>query len=498
MRVVLLVPALLAAPAAAQIQAEIPPPSQTAQGDVSVTIYNSNLALVQDARQLDVPQGRTRLEFPDVSAQIRSETVTLTGPGIGIVEQNFDFDLLSPQALMEKAVGETVTLVRTNPATGAEVRERARVLAANGGVVLQIGPRIEVLRDDGLPVRVIFDRVPENLRARPTLSVTVQSERAGRRPLTLTYLTPGLGWSADYVALFDEDAGRMDVQGWITLTNNSGTTFTNANTLLVAGAVGQAQPQGYRGRPVPTRNVRQAGTETAARERIGDYYLYPLRERTTIANRQTKQVSFLDAAGAPAQRAYEYYVGWLANQEQPQSVNTVLRFSSSRDQGLGDALPAGTVRVYQRDARGNPQFVGESAIGHTPMGSEIGLTTGQAFDVQIRPVVEAREEITVDQWRTTSRFRIVDPEGGVTTGEREDLTQRTYWQTRMRYTLTNARPVPVTVSVFQSGLDNYWHDTRIISESIASERLSSDRVVWQVPVPANGSVDLNVTFQSRH
>ena len=156
---------------------EIPPPSQSAQGDVAVTIYNNNLALVQDTRQLDIPAGRSRQEFPDVSAQIRPETVTLTGDGVGIVEQNFDFDLLSPQALMQKAVGETITLVRTNPATGAETRERARVLAANGGVVLQIGERIEVLRDDGLPVRVIFDRVPENLRARPTLSVTV-AERA--------------------------------------------------------------------------------------------------------------------------------------------------------------------------------------------------------------------------------------------------------------------------------------------------------------------------------
>ena len=161
--------------------AEIPPPSQSAQGDVAVTIYNNDLALVQDMRQLDLPAGRTRQEFPDVSAQIRPETVTLTGAGIGIVEQNFDFDLLSPAGLMEKAVGETITLVRTNPATGAETRERARVLAANGGVVLQIGERIEVLRDDGLPVRVIFDRVPENLRARPTLSVTVQAQR-GRPP----------------------------------------------------------------------------------------------------------------------------------------------------------------------------------------------------------------------------------------------------------------------------------------------------------------------------
>src|SRR6185503_13820764 len=258
MRALFLLPALLATSALAQNV--IPPPSQSAQGEIAVTIYNGDIALVQDTRQLDIPAGRSRQEFPDVSAQIRPETVTLSGAGVGIVEQNFDFDLLSPQALMQKAVGETITLVRTNPATGAEVRERARALAANGGVVLQIGERIEVLRDDGLPVRVIFDRVPENLRARPTLSVTVQSERAGRRPVTLTYLSAGLGWSADYVALFDEANGRMDVQGWITLTNNSGTPYVNANTLLVAGDAGEGNG-GYsprRGGP-----IRQPGTETA-------------------------------------------------------------------------------------------------------------------------------------------------------------------------------------------------------------------------------------------
>jgi hypothetical protein len=214
---------------------------RSAQGELSVTIYNNGQALVQDVRQVNLPAGKSRQEFPDVSAQIRSETVTLGGEGFGIVEQNFDYDLLSPSALMEKAVGQTVTLLRTNPATGAETRERATVLAVNGGVVLRIGERIEVLRDDGLPVRVIFDAIPPGLRARPTLSVTVDAAKAGPRPLSLSYLTPGLGWKADYVALFDEKAGKIDVQGWITLTNSTGTTFSNARALLVAGSVGRAR-----------------------------------------------------------------------------------------------------------------------------------------------------------------------------------------------------------------------------------------------------------------
>ncbi len=490
--------ALIAAPAAAQ---DIPPPGQSAQGEVAVTIYNNDVALVQDRRNLTFGNGRVRQEFPDVSAQIRPETVTLTGDNLSIVEQNFDFDLLSPQALMQNAVGETITLVRTNPATGAETRERALVLAANGGVVLQIGERIEVLRDDGLPVRVIFDRAPENLRARPTLSVTVDSRRAGQRPVTLTYLTSGLAWEADYVALFDETAGRLAVQGWITLTNNSGTEYRAANTLLVAGEVGSEQQPDYGYRPPrPPRpgTTRSAGTETSDRERIGDFYLYPLPERTTIANRQTKQVSFLDVAGAPAQRAYEYRNGWLGSAEAPQNVNTVLRFSSSRDQGLGDALPAGTVRVYQRDARGNPQFVGESRIEHTPMGSDIGLTTGQAFDVKVQPVVAERKRITTEEWRTTSRFRIFNRDGSVTSGEGDRLREETFWQTRMRYTVTNARPQPVTVFLTQDGLDRYYSDTRIISETIPSERPSADRVIWRVTVPANGTTNVEAVFQTRY
>jgi hypothetical protein len=460
MRRVFLATALVATPALAQ----------SGQGNVAVTIYNDNLALVQDTRQIAIPVQRSRQEFPDVSGQIRPETVTLSGDDIAIVEQNFDYDLLSPAKLMEKAVGQQITLVRTNPATGAEARERATVLAVNGGVVLRIGDRIEVLRDDSLPVRVIFDKVPENLRARPTLSVTVESTRAGTRPVTLSYLTPGLGWKADYVTLFDEKAGRIDVQGWVTLSNNTGTTYTNADTLLVAGQVQQqGQPDYRRGyRPPPPPTIRQPGTETAGRERLGDFYLYPLKERTTIANQQTKQVSFLDVAGAPARKAYEFRNPWLGTMEEAQSADTVLKFSTSRDQGLGDALPAGTVRVYMRDARGNAQFIGESGIGHTPMGSELGLKTGEAFDVKVQPVVENRERVSSSRWKTS-----------------------------MRYELSNARPEAVTVDLIQSGLDYWWDDTRIESESQKSERLSSNQAIWHVQVPANGKATVTALFDTR-
>ena len=480
-------------------------PDATAQGDVSVTIYNNNQALVQDVRQLPIAQGRSRIEFPDVSAQIRPETLSFAAAGAGIVEQNFDFDLLTPTKLMEKAIGQTITLVRTNPATGTETRERAVVLSTAGGVVVQIGDRIEVLRDDGLPVRAVFDRVPPNLRARPTLSVMVDSVRSGTRPASIRYLTPGLGWSADYVALFDEAKGAIDMQGWVTLTNNTGTTFHNADTLLVAGSPGQANAGNYSRRrmaappsPPPPPGMVRPGTETANREQVGDFYLYPIAERTTIANAQTKQVSFLDVQGVAARRVYARSIDWLQNDERPQAVSSALSFATSRSAGLGDALPAGTVRFYQRDAQGTPQFIGESGIGHTPVGSELMLRTGDAFDVYVQAEVEKREKITGAEWQKTARYRVIAEDGSVSQVEAERPTE--YYRTTMRYTMTNAKPVAVEVDLVQQGLDRGWwgNDYRIVSEDVPGRQLNTDRRKWVVPVPANGSREFRVTYEARY
>ena len=443
-------------------------PAWCADRAVSVTIYNDDLALVQDFRDIELKGGRQRIEFQDVSAQIRPETVSLAAADISIVEQNFDFDLLTPAKLMEKAVGQEVTIVRVNPATGAETRETAQVLATNGGVVLKIGQRIEVLRDDGLPVRVIFDKVPDNLRARPTLSVTVIGARAATRRATLSYLTPGLGWKADYVALFNEKDSKIDVQGWVTLTNSSGTTYDNAQTLLVAGSPSLADggPQNAY-RPPPRRTVlQQAGTESGNRERLGDYYLYPLAERTTIANQQTKQVSFLDVHGVAAEHGYEFRNHWLGTSEIPVSAKSIYSFSTSAHAGLGDQLPAGILRFYMRDKRGDPQFIGESRIDHTPMGSTLSLATGDAFDVKVRAIVDKRTRLSVFDW-----------------------------QTDMHYELTNALPREVVVKLRQEGL---WADSSIKAESQKSIRPHAEAAEWAVTVPANGKATLTASFETRY
>jgi hypothetical protein len=441
-------------------------PAHAQDRELSVTIYNSDLALVEDARPLDLKAGRQKLEFKDVSAQIRPETVSLSAPGVTILEQNFDYDLLTPDKLMEKAVGQQVRIVRTNPGDGKETTEVATVLAANEGVVLKIGDRIEVLRDDGVPTRVIFDKVPETLRARPTLSVSVEAASAGERQAKLSYLTSGLSWKADYVALFDEAKSALDLQGWITLSNTSGTPFENAKTQLVAGDVNQLNQNnnGYRPPRRPSNGMVSAGTESGTGERIADYYVYPLAERTTIAANQNKQVGFLSAQAVAAKKVYEVREGWFSSDAEPTKAVVAIQFSNGKLAGLGSQLPAGTMRVYMRDAAGDPKFVGENAIGHTPAGSELSIKTGEAFDVSSQATLVAETKVS----RTRSRYE-------------------------MRYLLRNAKDQPVTVELRQGGL---WRDGEVKAESLKSRRIDARTLGWSVPVPANGETTLTFTVET--
>ena len=458
--------ALLAGVAMAAAGTVCAAPSAPVTPGLEVTIYNENLALVQDVRDLDIAQGRQRLEFKDVSSAIRPETVSLAADGVAIVEQNFDYDLLTPSKLMEKAVGQEVQIVRTNPGNGQEITETATVLAANEGVVLKIGDRIEVLRDDGVPTRVIFAKVPDNLRARPTLSVTVDSDHAGNRPATLSYLTTGLAWRADYVALFDEKNSKLDLQGWITLTNQSGTSFEGARTQLVAGNV-QLGGSDNADDQTPDENATQAGTEahTGPGQALGDYYIYTLPERTTIAQNQTKQVSFLDALGVTAHKVYQFNLGGFESAENPASAAVVVDFANSTAGGLGAGLPAGTIRVYQRDQAGDPKFVGENQIGHTPQGSELAVKIGDAFDVTVQPTLVSTEAVNKHRTRYS-----------------------------MSYLIRNARAEPVTVELRQGGL--WGRDATVTKESLPGRRIDASTLGYSVPVAANGETTLTATVET--
>jgi hypothetical protein len=442
--------------------------NDAADREISLTIYNKNIALIEHVRPISAPAGRQRIEFAGVSAQIVPETVSFIAPNVDLIEQNFDYDLLTPAKLMEKAVGSQVRLIRVNPATGAETSETAEVLSTSGGVVLRIGSRIEVLREDNLPTRVIFDKVPENLRARPTLSVLVNATKPVDEVARLTYLSRGLNWNADYVALFDESKEVTSVQGWITLQNTSGTTFANARTQLVAGDVNLVNNEEQWWQYWQTRrnasSQRSAGIEASGRQQLGDYYVYPIKQLTTVANNQTKQVSFLDASGVKASKGYELSFYGFASSDEPQSAEVRMRFANSKAAGLGDQLPAGVVRVYLRDARGQPQFVGEDHIGHTSAGSELALKIGDAFDVGVQPTL-------VQTRRISKRKQEFD----------------------MSYLVRNARAAPIVVTIRQDGL---WRENEVLKESLKGRRTDSDSFAWDVPVPANGEATLTFTLRN--
>lgn len=270
------------------------------QESVAVTIYNQDLALVKDVRKIHLERGLSHLAMREVSAHLRPQTAllrSLSHPGaFSVLEQNFDFDLLTPAKLLEKYVGRTVRIVKTHPTTGAERFETATVLSAANGVVLKVGDRIET----GIPGRIVYDSVPDNLRDRPTLVMQLQNGKSQDQTLELSYLTGGLAWQADYVAELNGDDTGIDLGGWVTLTNQSGTTYRNAKLQLVAGDVNRARDDmrlaAKRGMVMEAPASRAADM---AQEALFEYHLYSLNRPTTIADNQTKQVALLNASAVP-------------------------------------------------------------------------------------------------------------------------------------------------------------------------------------------------------
>ncbi|BDT71229.1 hypothetical protein os4_07470 [Comamonadaceae bacterium OS-4] len=462
----LLVVTLSAGPAQAQEQRS----TLADQQEVAVTIYNDNLALVKDVRKVPLKAGASALAFRDVSARMRAETAlmrSLSSPGaLRVQEQNFDFDLLTPQKMLEKYVGKQVKVVRTHPTTGAETVETATVLSANNGVVLQIGQRIET----GVPGRLVFDDVPPNLRDRPTLVMNLQNTGPAQQDVELSYLTGGLSWKADYVVELNAAEDALDVSGWVTLTNTSGATYRNARLQLVAGDVNQVAPEmATRARPQLMAATAMAKAESdVVEESLFEYHLYTLERPTTIAENQTKQVALLSAAGVPARRelvlqgADYYYQGLSGDLGTKLKVAAFLEFDNKEASRLGVPLPKGVARVYKKDKSGNAQFIGEDRLDHTAKNEKVRLKLGNAFDVSAD-----KKQTDFKRLSNTAKFGFVA-------------------ESAYEVVLRNAKKEPVTVTV-QEPIPGDW---QMLAASQPHTKVSANMAVWKVTVPGEGKTVL--------
>ena len=354
------------------------------QKDVMVTIYNGNLGLVKDVREVRLPVGLNEAQFMDVAALIDPTSVhlkSLTDPtGLKILEQNYEYDLLSSDKLLEKYVGKTVRLYQSD-GTFHEAR-----LLSTAGPVFEINGQIHL----GYSGRMVLPSLPDNLVAKPTLVWLLRNQTAATQRIEASYLTGGITWKADYVMVVNDTDSQSDLTGWVTIDNKSGATYTNAALKLVAGDVNRARDGRREGR-VMELAAKAASARDASRdfaeEGFFEYHLYTLDGRTTLKHQQTKQLALLSAAGVPVTKhlmyygAQDYYRNSYGMPISNQKVAVLLELKNSTENRLGVPLPKGKVRVYKADSAGSQQFIGEDWIDHTPQGEAVKIKLGDAFDV---------------------------------------------------------------------------------------------------------------------
>ena len=363
------------------------------QTELAVTVYNSNIALVRDVRQVALPPGTADLRFLDIAATVNPATVhfrSLSEPArLGILEQNYQFDLLDPQRLLRKYVGRDVTLVRTRMDNGTSRQEEvsARLLAFNDAPVWKIGNEIVT----GMHAEQYrFPEIPENLHSRPTLVWKVDNSGRRQHRIETSYLAGQMSWLADYVLTVGRDDVKADLDGWVTVTNTSGTAYRNATLQLVAGDLHRVRHEQMADAMMQAKVAREAAAAAPAfaREAFSEYHLYALNRKTTLLENETKQIALLGGTGVPVKKLFivngqNFY---YRNRQAPGSplkdqVRVFYRFRNAEAAGLGMPMPAGTVRVYQADSKGGIQFAGEDRIDHTPKDEELTLQIGTAFDV---------------------------------------------------------------------------------------------------------------------
>ncbi len=456
--------------AALSAQAQVAISQAYGAGGNSGAVYNQDFGLVREVRTLDLRSGRTALEFADVASGIQPETVHIRpigGAGLEVLEQNYQYDLLDPQKLLEKYVGRTVTIYRYDPDTRREEPVQAEVISVNGGPILRIGDEITF----NYGGRFSFPGIPDNLIARPTLQWLLDSQR-DRHALEVSYLTGNLNWKADYVFVIGEGGSTGDLTGWVTLTNQSGASFANARLKLVAGEVQRVTPDiaGRMRYEADLAMAAQAEKAPFSEESFFEYHLYTLDRPTTLRQNEQKQVTLLEAAGIRLHKrlqfygAAKYYRGQFGEIVSNRKLDVFLEFENTEGNGLGMPLPKGIVRVYQADASGAQQFIGEDAIDHTPRDERLRIRMGEAFDV-----VGDRRQMA---WR---------PLGG--------CVSESDWRIDVR----NHKDERIEVDL----IEPIGGDWQILSSTHAYERLDAHTFRYRLPIAANGEIEVRYTARVR-
>jgi hypothetical protein len=433
------------------------------QTDLAVTVYNSNIALIRDVRQLQLPSGSFRLKFMDIAATVNPATVhfrSLTEPErVDVIEQNYEYDLLEPSKLLNKYVGKEVTLVRSYMDNGTTKQEeiKATLLANNNGPVWKIGNDI-VTGVYGETYR--FPEVPANLYDRPTLLMSLENSGSRKQTIETSYLANNLSWNADYVLTVGRDDKAADLDGWVTLVNNSGTAFHNAKLQLVAGALNRVPQSGIASDFVAREAMMAKAAPQFQQENFSEYHLYSLGRRTSVEDKETKQISLLEGSGIPVEKQFVvngqnfYY----RNAQNPGAalkdpVMVFYKFKNEQKGGLGIPLPAGNVRVYQKDSKGGLLFIGEDHIDHTPQDESVTVKIGDAFDV-------------IAQRKQTDFKKIAD---------------RVY-EMEFAITLRNHKDTPVTVQVNEP----IGGDWEMLSSTYEATKTAAFAAQFNVPVKSGG------------
>lgn len=485
------------------------PTYRNSSGDGSA----GGLVMVSETRTVELPAGTSKVVFLGVADAIVPQTAAIQGLPAAIVESNFDYDLLTPGAVIAKSQGERVRLVRTDHATGRTTEREAILRTGPQGIVLEIDGKTEALNCSGLDEKLILPRIPAGLADEPRLSMTIRAAAAGRHTVQLSYLALEMDWSADYVARIDADDQTLNLTGWLTLVNRSGTTFANTPAEVVAGNLArdeqETQPPGpttvietpacwpigqfatfrreieyqmfkkaspaapmvrgfVAGQALQEVAVTGERVPLAAMRELGDYKLYAVPEPTTIAARQSKQVQFLNQTRVPFTRVYMFKVDERSimgdNDFVPRRATSLLRLQNKKSDGLGKPLPAGVVSIMETSGVG-PVLAGQDKVDDTPVGLPVELTMGVAMDVWIEPRVT--EEKTIE------------------TADHNE--QRVTFEVR----LGNDKPVPIALEYRQpSEGENF----RIVSES-QSHTLKDGNVQWTLRLRSGERAVLRYSMQ---